>query len=279
MVMGLFLYLPSLLKPTHAILQAADTTWLHQLWQNNGKDTVALHLAIQENDIQKNAFTAPVKLFYFDPNAASHQTLMQLGLTAKNAQTILNYRQKGGRFKSAEDLLKIWGIKRSLAIALMPYVQIKANNFGPNLSVSNQRSGFNQPYTPKPIPTIQMESATQTEWELLPGIGPVLAQRILKYRDRIGGFSDKTDLLKVYGISDSLFQIIQPYLTIQAVGKPSINTSNAAMLVKAGVPLAIAQAIVQYRLQYGAYQSLEDLKRIVFIQPAQYQQLLDLVKL
>lgn len=277
--MGLFLYLPSLLKPTPAILQAADTTWLHQLWQNNGKDTVALHLANQQNDIQKNAFTAPVKLFYFDPNAASHQTLMQLGLTAKNAQTILNYRQKGGRFKSAEDLLKIWGIKRSLAIALMPYVQIKANNFGPNLSVPNQRSGFNQPYTPKPIPTIQMESATQTEWELLPGIGPVLAQRILKYRDRIGGFSDKTDLLKVYGISDSLFQIIQPYLTIQVVGKPSINTSNAAMLVKAGVPLAIAQAIVQYRLQYGAYQSLEDLKRIVFIQPAQYQQLLDLVKL
>ena len=266
-------------KPIPPVLQASDTAWVHQLWQNNAKDTAVVQMVNQQNGDQRNELIVPAKLFYFDPNSASHQTLMALGLTAKNAQTILNYREKGGRFKSPEDLLKIWGIKRNTALSLVPFVQIKANNFTPKISVLNSGGGFNQPNTPKPIPTIQIESATQADWELLPGIGPVLAQRIIKYRDKIGGFTEKTDLLKVYGISDSLFQRIQSYLTLQPIGKPSINSANEAMLVKAGVPLALAQAIVQYRLQYGLYQSLDDLKRIVFIQPAQYQQLLDLVKL
>lgn len=277
--MGLFLYLPSLLKTAPPVLQATDTAWVHQLWQNNAPDTAVMQLGQKQQGHPNDELIQPADPFYFDPNSATERELMQLGLTAKNAQTIVHYRQKGGRFKTPDDLLKIWGIKPDKALALLPYVQIKANDFTPYASGMHKRGGFNQPYTPKPIPTIQMASASATDWELLPGIGPVLAQRIVRYREKIGGFTEKTDLLKVYGISDSLFQHIQPYLSVQVMGKPSINTANEAMLVKAGVPQVLAQAIVQYRTQYGSYRSLEDLKQIVFIQPAQYQQLLDLVKL
>ena len=93
----------------------------------------------------------------------------------------------------------------------------------------------------------------------------------------MGGFSDVDDVKKTYGIKDSLFTLIKPFLKIHAVGKPSINSASESRLIKAGVSPEIAAAIVQYRAQYGLFGSLEELKKIVFIQSAQYQLLLDLV--
>jgi DNA uptake protein ComE-like DNA-binding protein len=48
----------------------------------------------------------------------------------------------------------------------------------------------------------------------LPGIGDVLSKRIVKFRNSIHGFKSIDDIKKTYGLSDSTFQIILPYLTI-----------------------------------------------------------------
>jgi competence protein ComEA len=131
----------------------------------------------------------------------------------------------------------------------------------------------------KKIPILDINLASIEEWEALPGIGPVLAKRIVKYREKLGGFTETADISKTYGISDSLFNQLQPFLQVSNMGKPSINTASVALLQKAGVSSAIAVAIVEYRKQYGLFASLEELKKIVFIQPAQFQELLLLVKL
>ena len=46
----------------------------------------------------------------------------------KTIHTILNYRNKGGRFKQPEDLRKIYGLQKEEADLLIPYVQIKSIN-------------------------------------------------------------------------------------------------------------------------------------------------------
>lgn len=272
-LLGLFLYLHSLVKPSLQSLQHEDTAWL------NGVDYVEKKSAeTVKKDYVKLASLKPT-YFHFDPNTTTENQFLLLGLTEKNAQTILRYRNKGGKFREPKDFLKIWGIEPSTAKALIPYIRIVPAISPSKYPVVNSSDGYHPTHSPKKIPIIEVNSASVTEWETLPGIGPVLATRIVKYRDKLGGFAEINDVQKTYGISDSVFSKIKPFLQLNNIGKPSINTAGVAMLQKAGVSSAIAIAIVEYRTQYGLFASLDDLKKIVFIQPAQMQELLTLVKL
>ncbi|MCX8060944.1 MAG: ComEA family DNA-binding protein [Anaerolineales bacterium] len=72
-------------------------------------------------------------------------------------------------------------------------------------------------YTPTPTssPFININYATQEELESLPGIGAVLAKRILAYRAKYGFFNSLQDLLKVYGIKPQTLKLIEPYVTFE----------------------------------------------------------------
>jgi competence ComEA-like helix-hairpin-helix protein len=273
LLLGLILYLPKLIKPSIQALQPSDTAWLKEMeYVENNKTEKAT------NSFTKEVLVKPT-YFYFNPNSASENQLFSLGLTPKNVQTIVRYRNKGGQFRLPEDFLKIWGIDPAVAKALIPFIRIPEQQ-GPNQYQGFKRNGgYDQTFSPKKIPNIDINEASIATWELLPGIGPVLAARIVKFREKLGGFAEIEEVKKTYGISDSLYVQIKPFLQLNNTEKPSINTASAALLQKAGVSPAIAVAIVTYRKQYGLFDSLEDLKKIVFIQPTQFQELLQLVKL
>lgn len=273
LLLGLFLYLPSWINPRIPPLQHSDTAWLKELEYVEMKTSQKVPATFSNKALPKPTY------FYFDPNTATTNQLLALGLTPKNAQTILRYRNKGGQFRLPDDFLKIWGIDPAVAKALIPFIRIQLQRGPSQYPVVKKNSGYNPTYSPKKIPIIDINAASLEEWESLPGIGPVLAKRIIKYREKLGGFTELDDIQKTYGISDSLFEQIQAFLQLSNTGKPSINKASAAMLQKAGVSPAIAVAIVEYRKQYGLFDSLEDLKKIVFIQPAQFQELIQLVKL
>jgi competence ComEA-like helix-hairpin-helix protein len=61
---------------------------------------------------------------------------------------------------------------------------------------------------------ININRAGIREMMKLPGVGETLAQRILKYRDRLGGFKSKSDLLKVRGIGKKKLEILGPLIDI-----------------------------------------------------------------
>ncbi len=65
------------------------------------------------------------------------------------------------------------------------------------------------------LPKIEINSATADQFESLPGIGPSIAKRIIKYRRMLGGFQTIDQLKNVYGLSDETFQSIRPRLDIQ----------------------------------------------------------------
>lgn len=61
---------------------------------------------------------------------------------------------------------------------------------------------------------IDINTATKAQLMLLPGIGQVLAQRILDYRQENGAFSSTDDLLLVEGIGPGKLERIQQYITV-----------------------------------------------------------------
>ncbi len=70
---------------------------------------------------------------------------------------------------------------------------------------------------PEPAPEghkVDINRATRDELEALPGIGPVLAGRILEYRERHGPFRSLDDLLKVKGIGPKTVARIAPFVAV-----------------------------------------------------------------
>ena len=76
-----------------------------------------------------------------------------------------------------------------------------------------------EPPPPKPVAAdklsqgIHPNTATQEDLELLPGIGPELASRIVHHRESHGPYSSPSDLLSVPGIGERVLARITPYLS------------------------------------------------------------------
>ena len=62
---------------------------------------------------------------------------------------------------------------------------------------------------------INLNTATQKQLEDLPGIGPVLAKRIVDFREKKGGYRRLEELLAVPGISEKKWKILREYLTLR----------------------------------------------------------------
>jgi competence protein ComEA len=65
-----------------------------------------------------------------------------------------------------------------------------------------------------PATMVNLNSASQTELEELPGVGPVTAQKILAFRTANGAFSAVDELLEVSGIGDATLAEIAPFVTL-----------------------------------------------------------------
>ena len=200
--------------PAHKEVPAIDTTFQAKINANQINSGEHSY----ENNSYKQDTTAEatgtnVELFYFDPNTASFNEFKRLGLSDKISHTIINYREKGGKFFKAEDIKKIYGLSSEQAAVLIPYIQIKENYN------NAQKPPYDKPeqkqFITKETPRIiDINTATEGDWKSLPGIGEVLSKRIVKFRNSIHGFSSVQDVKRTYGLSDSTYQNILPYLTI-----------------------------------------------------------------
>jgi DNA uptake protein ComE-like DNA-binding protein len=226
-------------------------------------------------DYEKPDYVAPSgTLFYFDPNTATQEQLLALGLREKTAQNIINYRSKGGRFRKPEDLSKLYSLKPEEAERLMPYVRIE--NEPEAKPESDGGVVITEPPAARPstaklrndIAPVDINVADSITWMVLPGIGAKRASAILRYRERLGGFISIAQVGETFGLPDSVFQKIQPALIIGGgkIDQLSINIATEAQLkAHPYIGWQIAKIIVAYRNQHGAYKSVDDLLKIYVI--------------
>lgn len=272
-----FIYLPNLFSPKKA------TTAISQQIKQSVK-TSQDNPSPNENESWQTPFSAPeqkkkVRLFAFDPNTLDEDGFIALGLPERTARTIINYRNKGGKFRKPDDLRKIYSLKKEDADRIVPYARIESSNHYSNSYNLYKKEEYSN--NRKTVVPIDINTATIEEWKSLPGIGEVLSARIVKFRQSIGGFSSINQVAKTYGLKDSTFQFILPYLKLAApvVNKININTAFENELMECSVITKdIAQAIIINRKQKGKFQSVEDLKRIVFITEEMFQKISPCIK-
>lgn len=215
------------------------------------------------------------ELFYFDPNTISAEGWKKLGLRDKTIATIINFRNKGGKFKQADDIKKIWGLFPDEAERLIPFINIAATeerSAGKKYSndFSERKYENKKSYSP-----ININSSDTSEWIALPGIGSKLSQRIVSFRDKLGGFYSVSQVGETFGLPDSTFQKIKPLLQISGeVKKININTASLEELkAHPYIRYQLGNAIVQYRLQHGNFKNITDIKKIMIIDETTYNKL------
>ncbi|MFS0489665.1 ComEA family DNA-binding protein [Leadbetterella byssophila] len=190
-------------------------------------------------------YEAPVyQRFHFDPNTLTEDSLALLGIPEKTMKSMINFRSKGGKFRTKEDLQKIYNFPPVLYDSLAPWIKIQTS--------------------PKPqqkIIAMDLNLADSTDLVTLKGIGKTFASRIIKYRTALGGFHSLDQLNEIYGLKPETIAQIRPYLKIKTpVSKIKIN--EVAELKHPYLRSYQAKAILAYRKQHGEFKDLDDLKNI-----------------
>lgn len=177
------------------------------------------------------------KIWPFNPNFMSPQKADRLGLSAAQYRRLLLFRQQGKWLHSAKEFQQITQVSNPALQRLAPYFKFPQWKGRPMEHEALQAMGS----TPSP-PSIDLNLADAQTLESLPGIGPVLAARIVAFRERLGGFFDLAQLLHVWGIREDVFEKIRPQLRCS----PPINPLRIP-LQQATVDQLIALPYLSYR--------------------------------
>jgi len=175
-------------------------------------------------------------LFKFDPNTIDSAKAIHLGIPLKQVNTLMHYREKGGRFYKKEDLLKLYGLDPLIAHQLIPFIELtsseskwgsnpyrdKGNNFKSNYSHSYKYKMNNG----SPSWTIDINEAGAIEWHDKTKLPMNIVHQIINYKNHLGGFTHPLQLKKVYGLADTAFQNLRPHLVVKKNFKPLLNSSK-----------------------------------------------------
>ena len=119
-----------------------------------------------------------VESFYFNPNTVSAEDLCRLGFSEKQAQSIISYREKGGRFRRKTDFANSFVVADTVYRRLEAYIR---------------------------IPKIDINRADTTELITLPGIGAWYAKAIIEYRQKLCGYSYPEQLKDIWKFTDEKY--------------------------------------------------------------------------
>ena len=128
--------------------------------------------------VYRSAVPRRVESFRFNPNTASLDDFMRLGFSEKQAQSILNYREKGGRFRRKSDFAKSFAVADSVYQRLEPYID---------------------------IPKTDINKADSAAFDALPGIGGWTAAKMVEYRAQLHGYSCPEQLMEIWHFDKERF--------------------------------------------------------------------------
>lgn len=225
------------------------------------------------NDEKKTKYNQPEE--NFDPNFYDIEDWMKVGLSERQAQSILNYLDKVGSFKVKSDLKRLYVVDDELYELLKPKLDLPDTS--PKKSIDHfeseeykqvgERDNVESTYEDveahdKVYRKISVNKVSVEELQTIRGIGEFYAKEIVKLRERFGGLIYPEQLLSIYNLDEEKLAELKPYLTFDKseVIKLNINSADFKELSKHPfISSDIAHWIVYYRENYGSFKGIDNL--------------------
>jgi len=228
---------------------------------------IKLDKVVSTSSKQKYVSEKSISLFNFDPNTVTQNELQNLGFSSKQAKTLKNFREMGGRFKSKEDLKKIYGVSDKLYQSLEPYIQF------PEKEVKEEIQ--------ETLEIVELNSAKFYEIKKGLNITSKQAGMVISYREKIGGFVNLSQLNEVYGLEDfDLKSVAKVEINPQSISLININTATFKELVAHPyLSFSDVKKIVNYRDMHGDFVDLEQIHQNNLINLKQYRKIAEYLTL
>jgi len=213
------------------------------------------------DSINRNTPDRKDTIFPFNPNYLNDFKGYQLGMSVEEIDRLLNYRKSGKWINSVSDFQKITRISDSLLRKISP-----AFRFPEWTQRTNSPTIQHDKFKGSDASVLDMNTASAEDFKLVNGVGEVLSERIIKYRNSIGGFLSPIQLKDVYGLSPEVIEKIEEKFQIQS--RPDIAIKNLNLISEAElseIPYfnnGLAQQIISYRKLNEGISSFEELSKI-----------------
>jgi competence ComEA-like helix-hairpin-helix protein len=218
---------------------------------------------------KKKRFSAPPNKF--NPNEYSAEDWMNLGLSEKQVAVLLKFTKNG--IRSNEDLKRIFVISDEL------YGLIKDSTYYPERPKTE--------YTPKvveekKIQKLEINTASVEDLENLKGIGPFFAKQIIKYRDRLGGFASKEQILEVWKMTIDTYDKLIPQIEIDKskIRKLKINEVTPEELKNHPyLNWSQVNSIIKMRMQRTKFNAINEIQESKLIDAETFEKLIPYLSL
>ena len=206
--------------------------------------------------------------YKFNPNFISEYKAYSLGLSAEEFLRLQAFRGEGKWINSVFDFQKVTGISDSLLKEISK--DFKFPDWVTNrrsLTRSNSNSYLTLPEHQKK----DLNTAVAEDLRQVPGIGAVLSERIISFREKLGGFSNIDQLFSVYGLSAEVVDRIGMQFTVEnprELKRYNINSATASDIATLpGISFELATKIWNFVRVREGIRDMDELTKIEEITP------------
>ena len=208
---------------------------------------------------KQNSLKDSIKVFPFNPNYITDYKGYTLGMSVEQIDRLHAYRATDQWVNTAEEFQRVTGVSDSMLKKMAPLFTF------PEWAKSSQERTATTRKNSLPSEKLDINHATPEELQKINGVGAVLSQRIVNYRESIGGFNHEIQLNDVYGLSPEVVERISSRFTVvePVVKKQDVNSISVISLSE--LPYfnyELARKVVSYRDRNGKIRSFEDLADI-----------------
>lgn len=230
-------------------------------------------LSTKESETKQTINYADLKVF--DPNDLSIDEWMDLGLSEKQAKSVINFKEKIGGFKDALTFKKSYGISDQFYSKIESKIKFKSVNKQNNLNdgevtsdkkITNSDSLSNASdsirFRTKAIEKIEINSASYDELIQIKGIGNYFAEQIIDLRIRRGGLTSLNQLLEIPYFNEEKLEKVLPSMDIDQSKVLKINLNKATLKQLSRHPditWDMARSIIDLRTDLGTFESLDQI--------------------
>ena len=225
-------------------------------------------LAIQTeiDSLKELAKFEAARLYPFNPNYISDYKGYKLGMSVQEIDRLIVFRKENKFVNSAQEFQKVTKVSDSLLSKIAPY--FKFPDWVNENRKSNSISIYRDPVFAKSekLVVLDINTASLDDFIKVYGIGEVIAQRILSFRESLGSFVAMEQLNEVWGLSPEVLVNLNKRFKVKSlVGIKKVNINNASIKELAQFPYfkyALAKQIVIYRSMNGPIVETADLTKI-----------------